>query len=97
MAGEEVGVGTRLAGGYDTRTPKQTSQREEEAYVSWVIAASGCLIGILGIGVAFGARLRIAALEQELTGAGGAGARRPRVQRTPAGTFSLDPESGSPH
>jgi hypothetical protein len=35
--------------------------------VSWVIAACGCLIGILGIGVALGARLRIASLEQELT------------------------------
>lgn len=67
--------------------------------MSWLIAASGCLIGILGIGVAFGARLRIAALEQELTGSGGAGAaaRRTGVQRTPAGALPLDPESGSPH
>ena len=32
----------------------------------WIIAAGGCLVGILGIGSAVGTRLRVVSLEQEL-------------------------------
>lgn len=62
----------------------------------WLIAGVGCSVGILGTAVAFGSRLRISSLEQEL-----AIRTDPRPETTPTGVggaaSSASPERKKVH
>ena len=67
--------------------------------MAWIIAATGGLIGMLGVGVALGSRLRIASLEQALAqGDSSESARREAtVLSRPPRAVPFDRESGPPH